>query len=39
MKEHANFIAMYEGYPEYLTQLTHQSILSKNKTFKTNTWG
>lgn len=23
MQEHSNFIAMYEGYPEFLTMLTH----------------
>lgn len=38
MKEHSNFIAIYEGYPEYLTQLTHRSILDKNKIFKCNEW-
>jgi len=23
MREHSNFIAVYEGYPEFLTMLTH----------------
>jgi hypothetical protein len=38
MKEHSHFLATHEGYPEYLTQLTHHSILSKNKCFKLNPW-
>jgi len=36
MREHSNFIAIYEGYPEFLTQLTHRSILDKNRLFKPN---
>ncbi len=38
MQEHSNFIAMYEGYPEFLTVLTHRSILDKNRLFKVNSW-
>ena len=38
MKEHSNFIAAYEGYPEFLTMLTHKSIVDKNRIFKVNSW-
>jgi len=38
MREHSNFITVYEGYPEFLTMLTHKSILDKNKLFKPNQW-
>ena len=38
MREHSNFIAIYEGYPEFLTMLTHRSILDKNRLFKPNKW-
>lgn len=38
MKENANFITIYEGYPEFLTRLTHRSIIDKNKLFKPNSW-
>jgi hypothetical protein len=38
MKEQNNFITAYEGYPEFLTMLTHGSIFDKNKIFKPNLW-
>ena len=38
MREHSNFIAIYEGYPEFLTMLTNRSILDKNRLFKPNKW-
>ena len=38
MREHSNFITVYEGYPEFLTRLTHRSILDKNRLFKVNSW-
>ena len=38
MREHSNFIAIYEGYPEFITLLTHRSILDKNRIFKVNSW-
>ena len=38
MKEHNNFIMVYEGYPEFLTQLSKGSIIEKNRIFKLNTW-
>jgi len=38
MREHSNFITVYEGYPEFLTMLTHKSILDKNRIFKVNQW-
>ena len=38
MAEHAAFIQVHEGYPEFLTRLTHQSIMDKNRLFKCNEW-
>ena len=38
MGEHAHFISLHEGYPEFLTRLTHRSILDKNRLFKPNHW-
>ena len=38
MREHNNFVEVYEGYPEYLTMLTHGSIMDKNRIFKPNPW-
>lgn len=38
MNENANFIVAYEGYPEFLTQLMHKSIIEKNRLFKLNSW-
>ena len=38
MNENANFVVAYEGYPEFLTQLLHRSILEKNRLFRTNAW-
>ena len=38
MKNHSNFIAVFEGYPEFLTMLTHRSTLDANLTFKVNEW-
>ena len=38
MRDHSNFIAVYEGYPEFLTMLTQRSILDKNRLFKPNKW-
>ncbi len=38
MSEHSHFIQMHEAYPEFLTRLTHRSILDKNRLFKVNSW-
>ena len=38
MSEHSHFIATHEGYPEFLTNLTHKSILDKNRLFQPNSW-
>ena len=38
MNENANFITTYEGYPEFLTQLVHKSVVEKNRLFKPNSW-
>ena len=38
MREHSNFITVYEGYPEFLTMLTHKSIVDKNRLFKVSPW-
>ena len=38
MGEHAHFIELHEGYPEFLTRLTHGSIMDKNREFKPNPW-
>jgi hypothetical protein len=38
MNENANFVIAYEGYPEFLTQLMHKSIVEKNRLFKVNSW-
>jgi len=38
MNEHQHFIAVHEGYPEFLTRLTHESIMDKNRLFKANPW-
>lgn len=38
MGEHSNFIACHEGYPEFLTRLTHRSIMDGNKCFQPNSW-
>ena len=38
IREQVNFAQVYEGYPEYLTQLTHGSILDLNRVFKPNKW-
>lgn len=38
MAEHSHFIAVHEGYPEFLTRLTHRSIIDKNRLFKPNSW-
>lgn len=38
MSEHSHFIATHEGYPEFLTRLTHHSITNKNRVFKPNDW-
>lgn len=38
MGEHAHFIQIHEGYPEFLSRLTHRSICEKNKLFKPNPW-
>jgi len=36
MSEHSHFIAIHEGYPEFLTRLTHKSLISKQRNFKPN---
>lgn len=38
MGEHSHFIAIHEGYPEFLTRLTHRSICDQNKVYKPNYW-
>lgn len=38
MAEHSHFIAIHEGYPEFLTRLTHRSIIDKNRCFKPSPW-
>jgi hypothetical protein len=38
MQEHSHFIAMHEGYPEFMTRTTHRSRTDKFKTFKVNKW-
>lgn len=38
MADHSHFIQIHEGYPEFLTKLTHRSIIDKNRTFKVNPW-
>lgn len=38
MREHNNFVTVYEGYPEFLTMLTHGSIFDRNRVFKPNSW-
>jgi hypothetical protein len=38
MNEHSHFIALHEGYPEFLTRLTHRSIMDKSKDFAQNSW-
>lgn len=38
MGEHAHFIEVHEGYPEFLTRLTHRSIITKNQCFKPSPW-
>ena len=38
MREHSNFVTVYEGYPEFLTLLTHKSIVDKNRLFKVSPW-
>jgi hypothetical protein len=35
MREHSNFITNYEGYPEFLTALTHNSLKQR---FRLNAW-
>ena len=38
MSEHSHFIAVHEGYPEFLTRLTHRSLVDKARNFQTNSW-
>ncbi len=38
MAEFSHFITVHEGYPEFLTQLTHRSIIDQNRLFKPNPW-
>lgn len=38
MSEHSHFIAVHEGYPEFLTRLTNRSLLDKQRNFKPNHW-
>ena len=38
MAEFSHFINVHEGYPEFLTRLTHRSIIDQNRLFKPNPW-
>jgi hypothetical protein len=38
MREHSNFLQCYEGYPEFLTLLTHRSIIDRNRIWKAAPW-
>ena len=38
MGEHSHFIAIHEGYPEFLARLTHRSICDSDNEFQLNHW-